>query len=50
MSLPFFGLFSALLLIAVGKRRLAILFWLASFVGLLVLFRDHAMDTLRMIL
>lgn len=50
MSLPFFALLTALLLIAAGQRHLAIFCWLASMVILIVLFRAHATDTLRMIL
>ncbi|WAC28722.1 DUF5993 family protein [Ancylobacter sp. SL191] len=50
MSLPFLGLFAALIFVSVGHRRLAILCWLTSMVILLVLFRGHAADTLRMIL
>ncbi|MCK0207846.1 DUF5993 family protein [Starkeya koreensis] len=50
MSLPFFGLFLALVFAGAGQRTLAILVWLVSIGVLLALFRLHATDPLDIVL
>jgi hypothetical protein len=50
MSLPFFGLFAALIFAAIGRRGLAVALWLASMAVLLALFRAHATDPLNLVL
>ena len=50
MSLPFFGLFFALLLAFAGQRLAAVLAWLISMAVLLALFHAHATDPLNIVL
>jgi hypothetical protein len=50
MSLPFFGLFLALLLAVAGQRLAAVLAWLVSMAVLLALFNAHATDPLNIVL
>lgn len=46
MSLPFFGMFLALLATLVGERAIALLLWAASTVIMLALFKMHATSPL----
>ncbi|WP_200845325.1 DUF5993 family protein [Roseomonas sp. 18066] len=48
MSLPFFGLFAAFCLAWAERRLAAIGLWLVSMLGLLLLFRSHATDSLAL--
>lgn len=50
MSLPFFGLFAALVLLGLGHRRPAMAVWGLSIVVLLALYHAHATDTLDIVL
>jgi len=50
MSLPFFGMFLALVFAGAGQRALAVLAWLVSIAVLLTLFRLHATDALDIVL
>lgn len=46
MSLPFFGVFLALVATLTGERMIAIGLWLVSMAAMLVLFRLHATSPL----
>lgn len=48
MALPFVGLFLGLAFGWAGKRNLALLVWAISFVLVLVLFKFHSTDPLRL--
>ncbi|MEP9352734.1 DUF5993 family protein [Xanthobacter sp. KR7-65] len=50
MSLPFFGVFLALGATMAGRRSIALVLWLLSMAAMLVLFRMHATDPLRIAL
>lgn len=50
MSVPFFGLFLALSATLAGRRGAAVPLWGLSIVTMLVLFRVHATDPLRIAL
>lgn len=46
MSIPFFGVFLALVATLAGSRPVALVLWAVSMVAMLVLFQQHATDTL----
>lgn len=50
MSIPFFGIFLALVATLAGSRPIALFFWVVSVVAMLVLFKLHATDPLQIAL
>ncbi|MFS8036819.1 DUF5993 family protein [Xanthobacter sp. AM11] len=50
MSLPFFGVFLALLATLTGERVIALILWAVSMAAMLALFRMHASDPLHIVL
>lgn len=50
MSVPFFGVFLALIATLAGSRPVALVLWIVSMVAMLVLFRHHATDALNIAL
>ncbi len=50
MSIPFFGVFLALVATLAGSRPLALVLWAVSMVAMLGLFKLHATDALNIAL
>lgn len=50
MSLPFFGIFAALILVLAGQRVASIVIFAASLAALIILFKLHATDPLNIVL
>ena len=50
MSIPFFGIFLALVATLAGSRPVALVLWAISMVAMLALFKHHATDALNIAL